>query len=78
MVKIAVYDVSRLVTVIEADPKTAWDLAIFTAKRMAYQDRRGLAEPGIPGRWYRTANRVGFAIGCYRATNMIAASATSR
>lgn len=64
VIQIGIYDASRLLEVVEAEPKDAWRMAVTIVKQ--YAD----GATGLNDGWFRTANRVGFARGIFHCTTM--------
>ena len=70
---LAVLDLSRIVARTPDLPaREAWKLARRWVRVMAAQEGHRHT-----GEWYRTRNRVGFACGKYRATPIVAESASA-
>lgn len=61
-IQIAVYDASRMVAVVGAEPRAAWRAAVSYVRGMAH----GAGQSG-PAGWFRTANREGYGRGSFRA-----------
>lgn len=63
--QVGIYDQSRLLAIVEAEPKLAWKRARAAVRALAHQD-------GVQGeeRFARTANRVVVMRGIYRALPM--------
>lgn len=66
-IQIAVYDLSKLVSVIEAEPKVAWQAGVACVRAHAHSEG---VETEIG--WYTTANRAVYARGAYRCLPVIA------
>ena len=68
-----VYDLSRLVEIIEAGPRVAWKCGTTAVRAYAREQFKkhdqGYNRKGV---WYRTANRVGFSMGQYHCTTKLA------
>lgn len=62
MCRVGVWDASRLLCWFEAEPKVAWQAASGAVRAHAFAD--GWAGPA---EWYRTANRIGYQCGQFRA-----------
>jgi hypothetical protein len=71
--RINIYDTSHLRGWIEhTDPRVAWRAAVEIVRAMSHAD--GVTGPRDG--WYRTANRVGYSRGIFRATPMLAEGAS--
>lgn len=70
--RIAIFASSQMIAQIESDDypslKRAWKSARFIVRTYAHND----GVTGLNDGWYRTANRVGYACGIYRATPVVA------
>jgi len=69
---IGIYVSSRLLEVIESDPRTAWKIARERVRECAFETNYTGSFGNTTGKWETTANRAVYSCGGFRALPMIA------
>jgi hypothetical protein len=66
---VAVFNASHMIMMTsDVDPRSAWSSAVSAVRMLCH----GAGVTGLNDGWYQTRNRVGYAMGQYRATELIA------